>query len=131
MRYLSTVIGSAVCGALCFGVWPEMWKSYGILGGWATAAIVISICWYMNHWVGMLRNLPGRIWVDQGWAVSAAGLAWAMVRFGAQFRQAVPVLICCLVGGTLAALAAHRVQCADRDSAASGAVPAGKENARD
>ena len=40
MRYLSTVIGGAICGALCFGIWPEMWKSYGIMGGWITAAVL-------------------------------------------------------------------------------------------
>ena len=21
-------------GAACFAIWPEMWKSYGIMGGW-------------------------------------------------------------------------------------------------
>ena len=69
-----------------FGIWPEMWKSYGIMGGWLAAAILVGICWYMNHWLGIIWNQPGRIWVDQGWAVCSAGIAWAMVRFNAQFR---------------------------------------------
>jgi hypothetical protein len=110
MRYLSTMIGGAICGALCFGIWPEMWKSYGIMGGWITAAIVIGICWYMNHWIGVIRNPPGKLWVDQGWAVAAAGIAWTMVRFNAPILRALPVVLCCLVGGALAGIAAVPVK---------------------
>jgi hypothetical protein len=110
MRYLSTVIGGAVCGALCFGIWPEMWKSYGIMGGWLTAAIVISICWYMNHWLGLFWNQSGQIWVDQGWSVASAGVSWGLVRFNSHFAQALPVVGCCLVGGALAGYAAAYVK---------------------
>jgi hypothetical protein len=110
MKYLSTLIGGAICGALCFGIWPEMWKSYGIMGGWLTAAIVISISWYMNHWIGVMWNPQGKLWVDQGWAVAAAGMAWSIVRFHAQVVQALPVVCCCLIGGGLAGVAAAQVK---------------------
>ena len=80
------------------------------MGGWITAAIVISICWYMNHWLGIVWNEKGRIWVDQGWAVSSAGIAWGMVRFNSQIRHAVPVVLCCLLGGALAGVAAAQVK---------------------
>jgi hypothetical protein len=106
-----------------------MWKSYGIMGGWITAAIAISICWYMNHWMGIIRNPPGRIWVDQGWAVSAAGIAWAMVRFDARFRHAVPVLICCLLGGALAGAAANKVNRQRSDSQESTAAGEAEKSA--
>lgn len=109
MKYLSTVIGSAICGALVFGIWPEMWKSYGIMGGWLAAAILISIAWFMNHWLGIIHNPAGKIWADQGWAVGAAGIAWGMVRFGASFTGSIPTLICCLIGGGLAGVAAVAV----------------------
>ena len=110
MRLLSTAVGGAICGALVFGVWPEMWKSYGIMGGWLAATIVIGICWYMNHWVGMIWNEPGRIWVDQGWAVSSSGIVWAVVRFHSEFAQCLPTLICCLIGGGLAGVLAAKVK---------------------
>ena len=83
MRLVSSFIGSAICGALGFGIWPEMWKSYGIMGGWLAATILISIAWYMNHWLGVIDNPSGKIWVDQGFAVCSAGIAWAVVRFEA------------------------------------------------
>ena len=79
MRYQSTVIGGAICGALCFGIWPEMWKSYGIMGGWITAAIVISICWYMNHRLGvfLIRRVRYGSIRDGLWPVPALPGLWS------------------------------------------------------
>jgi hypothetical protein len=110
MKHVSSFIGAAICGSLAFGIWPEMWKSYGIMGGWLTATIVIGIAWYLNHWLGIIDNGPGRLWIDQGWGVAAAGAAWAVVRFDADVRQAVPVAVCCLLGGALGGVAAAAVR---------------------
>ena len=109
-KHFSTFTGAAICGAACFAIWPEMWKSYVIMGGWLAATIIISIMWYMNHWLGVMENPPGKIWVDQGFAVSAAGIAWGVVRFDAVLAQALPTLICCAIGGVLAAGAAVAVK---------------------
>ena len=106
MRHFATFVGSAICGAACFAVWPEMWKSYGIMGGWLAAAILISIMWYMNHWLGVIENPDGKIWVDQGFAVCSAGIAWAVVRFDAAVLQCLPTLICLAIGGALGGWAA-------------------------
>ena len=32
-HYLSTFAGSAICGGFAFGIWPELWKTYGLMGG--------------------------------------------------------------------------------------------------
>jgi len=81
-----------------------MWKSYGIMGGWLAATVLISIAWYMSHWLGTIWNPDGRIWIDQGWAVGTSGVAWAFVRFSPDSRllDCVPTLCCCLIGGALA-----------------------------
>ena len=113
MKHLGTVLGSAICGALVFGIWPEMWKSYGIMGGWLAATVLISIAWFMNHWLGVITNSDGRMWIDQGWAVGSAGVAWGIVRFGgglSDFFKCAPTLILCLIGGALAGLAAAAVK---------------------
>lgn len=33
-HYLSTFASSAICGGFAFGIWPELWKTYGLMGGW-------------------------------------------------------------------------------------------------
>jgi hypothetical protein len=110
MKYVSAFVGSAILGALVFGIWPEMWMSYGIAGGWFAAAILVSIAWYMNHRLEIIPNPPDEAWVDMGWAVGAAGIGWAMVRFypDCKLLQAAPtlgfVLLGAALGGLLAAL---------------------------
>ena len=112
MKLLGTVIGSAICGGMAFGLWPEMWKSYGIMGGWTAAAVVISICWYMNHWLGTISNPDGTIWIDQGCGVGTAGVTWALVRFfpGCRLLDGLPTLCCCFIGGALAGVVAAYVK---------------------
>lgn len=126
MKHLSALIGGAVIGALVFGIWPEMWMSYGILGGWAAATILVSIGWYLNHWLGVIPNPPGEAWVDMGWAVGAAGVGWAMVRFYPDCRLvlATPTLLCCLAGGALGGVVAEMVK-RSRSEPADGEVAEG------
>lgn len=111
-RHVSTFIGGAIAGSLSFGIWPEMWKSYGILGGFCTATVVIGIMWYMNHWLGVIENAPGKLWVDQGLPIMGAGIAWGVVRFypHTHVAQILPTLVCCVIGGALAGWAAHHVK---------------------
>ena len=135
-RRITTLIGGAIVGALSFGVWPEMWKTYGIMGGFLTATFVIGISWYMNHWLGVIDNPEGTLWVDQGLPIFGAGVAWGIVRFwpldpaadglayclgalakiwptlvccvvGGALAKIWPTLVCCVVGGALAGVAAH------------------------
>ena len=48
-QYLSTFAGSAICGGFAFGIWPELWKTYGLMGGWLAATLIIGIMWYIKH----------------------------------------------------------------------------------
>lgn len=110
-RHFASFLGGAVCGALCFGLWPEMWKSYGIIGGVLAAIFAIGITWYMNHWLGVIENSDDKLWIDQGWACFASGVTWGVVRFfpNSHFTQIFPTLTCCLIGGLLGGWAAHAV----------------------
>ena len=54
-----------------------------------------------------ILNPEGKIWLDQGWCIGSAGIAWGIVRFQGditQFFLAAPTLLCCLIGGALAGL---------------------------
>ncbi len=66
-QYLSTFAGSAICGGFAFGIWPELWKTYGLMGGWLAATLIIGIMWYMNHYHGAILNPPEKYgWIRAG-----------------------------------------------------------------
>ena len=110
MKYVSMFIGAMITGALVFGIWPEMWKTYGIMGGWLAAVIIIGLCWFMNHWLGLFSNPDRSIWIDQGMPIAAAGIAWAKVRFGADFTHCLPTFCFLVIGGILGGVAAYFVK---------------------
>ena len=110
MKYLSTFIGAMIIGALVFGIWPVMWKTYGIMGGWTASCILVGFGWFMNHWLNLFNNPDRRIWIDQGLAIAAAGVPWAMVRFGAHFTDCLPTMFLVAIGGILGGVAAYLVK---------------------
>ena len=139
MKYFSTFFASAICGGFAFGIWPELWKSYGLMGGWLAATLIIGIMWYMNHYNGAILNPKGTLWLDQGWCIGAAGITWGIVRFQGDlmnFWLAFPTLALCLAGGTLGGIAAWMVRVSQEENAAEEAAGkvteevTGKEDAK-
>lgn len=117
-KYLSTFVSSAICGGFAFGIWTEMWKTYGLWGGWVAAVLIIGIMWYTNHWNGAISNPEGKIWLDQGWCIGAAGISWGIVRFQGSFQAiipALPTLVLCLIGGALAGFVVWIIKRNERD----------------
>ena len=103
-------IGAMIIGALVFGIWPQMWMTYGIMGGWLAAFIIVGLCWFMNHWLGLFSNSERSIWVDQGLAIAAAGIVWGMVRFGDCFTVCLPTFCFVAIGGIFGGIAAYFVK---------------------
>ncbi len=96
--YLSTFAGSAICGGFAFGIWPELWKTYGLMGGWLAATLIIGIMWYMNHYNGAILNPPGKIYGSiRAGCIGSAGIAWGIVRFQGHYQ----FLLCSAYTGLL------------------------------
>ena len=115
--YLSTFAGSAICGGFAFGIWPELWKTYGLMGGWLAATLIIGIMWYMNHYNGAILNPPGK-------NMARSGLVYRFCRYSLGNRPlsgeilpisfyAVPTLVCCLIGGALAGIVVWKIRSCD------------------
>ena len=106
MRSLGSFIGGAIAGMFVFGIWPEKWQTYGVFGGWMSGFIIISISWYLCHYVGAIDNKPGAATVDMAVGIAMSGTVWGMVKSGLPLGLAVPTIVLCIVGGSLGGLVA-------------------------
>lgn len=109
MRQLGSFIGGAIAGMLVFGIWPQMWGTYGIFGGWVAGFFIISICWFVNHYVGIIDNQPDAAFVDMACGVATAGTVWLMVKNGLPLGPAIPTIMLALIGGSIGGLTAGAI----------------------
>ncbi len=106
MRSLGSFIGGAIAGMFVFGIWPAMWQTYGVFGGWISAFIIISISWYLCHYIGVIDNKPGAATVDMAVGIAMSGTVSGMVKQGLPLGAAVPTIVLAVIGGALGGLVA-------------------------
>ena len=111
-KYLSTGLGAAIIGAMGFSIWPVLWQTFGVMGGYMACLLVVAIMWYLNHHCGLMYNAPGAAWVDMAWGVAIAGITWGLIRQGnsAHLVHALPTLFCVALGGALGGIFAEKVK---------------------
>lgn len=73
MKHVGSILGAALAGLFVFGIWGRFAGAYGIAGGWFAGLAIISIMWFMNHFIGIINN--DGAWVDLGLGVGVAGTA--------------------------------------------------------
>ncbi len=110
-QYLSTFAGSAICGGFAFGIWPELWKTYGLMGGWLAATLIIGIMWYMNHYHGLIKQDADAAFVDMGLAIAICGVSRDAFLYGFHtVVDSLPTILLVIVGATLGGLFAAKVE---------------------
>lgn len=111
-KYVSTAIGTAIIGAMGFAIWPVLWQTFGVMGGWLAAVLVVPVMWYLNHRCGLIYNAEGAAWVDMAWGIAVGGVTWALVHRGidCELSKAMPTLLCAVIGGSLGGIGAEIVK---------------------
>lgn len=87
MKLLRGTIGYMIVGMLAMSVWDVFVGQYGIVGGFFAAFIIIGPMWFMNHYVGLIKNEEGHAVVDMGMGIALTGL------FRDTFMKGVPALV--------------------------------------
>jgi hypothetical protein len=111
-KYVGTALGAAIIAAMGFSIWPVLWQTFGVMGGYLAAVLVVTVMWYLNHRCGLMYNPPGAAWVDMAWGIAIGGVVWALVRrdFDVGLARALPTLACAVAGGALGGIAAEMVK---------------------
>lgn len=106
MKLLGSLLGGAVAGIFVFAIWPPLWMTYGVFGGWIAGLVSIGPAWFLNHYVGAIYNPADGVWVDMAWGIGVAGTVWLIVKNGLALNAALPTLLCVGIGAILGGVAA-------------------------
>ncbi|MDP6526254.1 MAG: electron transporter RnfD [Kiritimatiellia bacterium] len=101
IKHVSTTIGAAIIGAMGFAIWPVLWQTFGVMGGYLASVLVVTVMFYMNHWCGIMHNEEGAAWVDMAWGIAIAGITWGLVKrdMDVNFAKCLPTLVIAICGG--------------------------------
>ncbi len=105
MKQLGSIIGYAIAGIFVMCVWGVFANKYGIGGGWFAGFCIISINWFINHYIGIIDNQGAT--VDMALGIGIAGTMRDVFVIGGQAGvESLPTLVVVCIGGALGGLTA-------------------------
>lgn len=101
MKYLRTIIGTAIAGMFVMSVWGAFAGKYGIFGGWFAGFAIIGTMWFMNHYIGLMHNPKGAGAVDMALGIGVAGTMRDVFIAGSTtpLIESLPTLTLVVLGG--------------------------------
>lgn len=112
IKHVSTAIGAAIIGAMGFAIWPVLWQTFGVMGGYLASVLVVTVMFYMNHHCGLMHNEEGAAWVDMAWGIAIAGVTWGLVKrdMDVHFVKCLPTLVIAICGGVAGGVMAAAIK---------------------
>ncbi|WIW70193.1 Lin0368 family putative glycerol transporter subunit [Anaerosinus gibii] len=112
MSALRTIVGTAIAGIFVMSVWGAFSNAYGIGGGWFAGFMIISIMWFMNHFVGIMHNPAGGAWVDMALGIAICGTMRDVFMAGSvvPLMESIPTILVVVLGGITGGITAVTFQ---------------------
>lgn len=112
MSSLRTIVGAAIAGIFVMSVWGAFSNAYGIGGGWFAGFMIISIMWFMNHFVGVMHNPSGGAWVDMALGIAICGTMRDVFMAGSvvPLIESIPTILVVVCGGITGGITAAAFQ---------------------
>ena len=103
MKFFRNVLGYFIAGLFVMGIWDEYTLTYGILGGFIGATIIIGPLWYLNHHIGLIHNNEKSGFVDMALGIGIAGIArdYFITLDLNQLLETLPTILLVTIGGIL------------------------------
>lgn len=117
VKNLGSIIGFAIAGIFVMSVWGAFADAYGIVGGWFAGFIIISVMWFLNHFLGLIAN-EGAV-VDMALGIGIAGtMRDVFLKGSAAGVASLPTLAFVVIGGIIGGTVAVAVEktWAERDA---------------
>ncbi|MGY3725559.1 hypothetical protein SAMN05421767_1508 [Granulicatella balaenopterae] len=111
MKMLRAILGYMIAGMIVMSVWGAFSGSYGIIGGYFAAFIIIGPMWYMNHYVGLIPNEDGNAFIDMAVGIAICGIVRdGMLKGWDTVIDSLPTLALVTIGAILAGIIAAKIE---------------------
>lgn len=109
MKNLGSIIGFSIAGIFVMSVWGAFDGAYGIWGGWFAGLAIISIMWFINHYLGVVTNEGA--FVDMAAGIAICGTMRDVFLYGSQAgADSLPTLLCVAIGAILGGACAVAIE---------------------
>jgi len=107
---LRSIIGYMFAGLLVGGVWGAF-GAHGIFGGYLAAIIIIGPMWFMNHYIGLIKQDENAAWVDMALGIAVAcTMRDVFLNGGSTLVDALPTLGLVLLGAVIGGVTAGLIE---------------------
>ncbi|MGT2950070.1 hypothetical protein BU202_03025 [Streptococcus cuniculi] len=110
MKFLRSTLGYMIAGMIVMSVWGAFGNAYGIVGGYFAAFIIIGPMWFMNHYVGLIKQDDDAAFVDMGLGIAICGICRDAFLLGwNEVASSVPTLLLVALGAALGGFVSAKI----------------------
>ncbi|MBP3041596.1 hypothetical protein J9303_19325 [Bacillaceae bacterium Marseille-Q3522] len=111
MIFIRGSLGYMIAGIFAMSVWGSLSSSYGILGGYLAAIIIIGPMWFLNHYVGLIKNDEDAAFVDMATGIAICGIMRDIFMKGtSSFSDSLPTLLLVSLGAIIAGITSAAIE---------------------
>lgn len=99
MKMFRSIVGFTIAGMLVGSVWGGFAGAYGLFGGWFAGFAIISIMWFLNHFIGVIDNPGAFVDMAMGIAVCCTMRDVFLAGSVTPLIESIPTLVIVILGG--------------------------------
>lgn len=102
MKFIKSTFGYFLASIIINGFWGVFTNEFGVLGGYAAALCLTGSCWYINHYLGLIKNDDDTAFIDMALGIGLSLVVKGYILNGVNsIVSSMPTFVCVAVGAIL------------------------------
>ncbi|MDR3598323.1 Lin0368 family putative glycerol transporter subunit [Clostridium sp.] len=111
MKFLRNTLGYFLASIIINGFWGIFTNKFGLFGGYIAALCLTGSAWYINHYLGLIRNDEDTAFIDMALGVGISLIVKGYILNGINsVISSIPTFICVAIGAILGGYASVMIE---------------------
>lgn len=111
MKFLRNTLGYFLASIIINGFWGIFTNKFGPFGGYIAALCLTGSAWYINHYLGLIRNDEDTAFIDMALGVGISLIVKGYILNGINsVISSIPTFICVAIGAILGGYASVMIE---------------------